>query len=126
MKRALSVTAALVVALALAAPASSATPTEKRLQREINVLNGKVTKLQKRMANAELGIEVAILYTVCSNAVSADALQGTWTQFPSAGFPVEPAVDDYAVCSKGFKITRQPNDATTSVIEQVNDVFTIS
>src|SRR2546430_17666777 len=66
------------LALALAAPAGAAKPTLKSLQTQITVLQKKVKKLQAA-EKVDRNIAVAgIVYTGCTLAATADALQGTW------------------------------------------------
>ena len=67
------------LALTLAAPAGAAKgPTLKSLQAQITVLNKKVKKLQAAQ-KVDRNLAVAgIVYTGCTLAVTADALQGTW------------------------------------------------
>jgi outer membrane murein-binding lipoprotein Lpp len=94
MKRAI-VAGAVVASLALAGPASAATPTERKLQREVNTLKRDVAALKTQVRqlrngfgtgeNQQLGVvglnEVFGLLAVlqfCSTALSADAFKATW------------------------------------------------
>jgi ABC-type proline/glycine betaine transport system substrate-binding protein len=133
MRRALTAAAALLVALVLVAPAgsagsarssssaASAGPTLKSLQAQINVLKKQVKKLQKDVKTAATLGAAAILYTGCSTAVTADALQGTWTTYN--GQPAGAPVNDYNYCNDAFSIHRQANTATVAVFQQVIDYF---
>src|SRR5436189_2804841 len=65
--------------------ASNADPTVARLVKDVAALKSQVKTLQKGSATLkktlgqdELAIGATILYTVCSDEIAADALQGTW------------------------------------------------
>jgi outer membrane murein-binding lipoprotein Lpp len=82
--------AALVAATALAAPASAATPTERRLARQVKTLGTQVKALQKQVktlqqqmtlkkrSNLSLFAGGAYVVAACATAATADAFQGTW------------------------------------------------
>jgi hypothetical protein len=122
-----------VLALTVAAPASAKQPTLKSLQAQITVLQKKVKKLQAAQ-KVDRNIAVAgIVYTGCTAAVTADALQGTWmtidgyvtgTSHPAL-FGTQTPVNDYQVCSQGFNITRSKNAVPPSVavMQAVLDFF---
>ena len=89
MKYGALVVVALVVAIATytatAWSAAAPTPTEQKLQRQINTLKSQVAKLQKddKTLKANVndlvgGVSLALVLNACTNAVTADALQGTW------------------------------------------------
>ncbi len=81
MKKAF-VLCAIVGAAVYAATAMSAsgpTPIEKTLQKQVATLNKTVATLKKNQAADEQAIGVTLLATVCSDEISADALQGTWS-----------------------------------------------
>jgi len=132
MRRVVPLTVA-ALALALAAPAGAAKPTLKSLQTQITVLQKKVKKLQAA-EKVDRNIAVAgIVYTGCTLAATADALQGTWMTVDgyvtgtghAALFGTQTPVNDYQVCSQGFNITRQKNAVPPSVavIQGVLDFF---
>jgi hypothetical protein len=87
MKQAL-VFGALVAAVAFAATAWSSappTPTEKKLQREVTLLQSQVKALQKTdktvekdISTLQLAVAGVALLGACDVAITADALQGTW------------------------------------------------
>jgi outer membrane murein-binding lipoprotein Lpp len=65
--------------------AAGPTPTEKQLLKDVATLKSQVKKLQAQMKAANTNINTAgslgataLLYTVCSDTLTADALQGTW------------------------------------------------
>ncbi|MGB2953110.1 MAG: hypothetical protein WBB74_06930 [Gaiellaceae bacterium] len=124
MRRAFTAAVVVLVALVLAGPASSTTPTEKKLQAQVKTLQKQVKTLQKQMATAQVLILGSIYYTGCTAAATADALQGTWAKVtPTSPFPSEPSVNDYNTCQNAFKISRQNNTATTLVLQSVIDFF---
>ncbi len=122
MKKAL-VLCAIVGAAVYAATAMSAsgpTPIEKTLQKQVATLNKTVATLKKNQAADEAAIGVTLLFTVCSDEVAADALQGTWSvvdQISAAlqtgktyfgpQTPVTANVNGQDVCAVGG-ITRSP------------------
>jgi hypothetical protein len=131
MRRAVPLVVA-VVALVLAAPAGAAKPTLKSLQAQITVLNKKVKKLQAaEKVDRNLAI-AGIVYTGCTLAVTADALQGTWMTVDgyvtgtghAALFGTQTAVNDYQTCA-AFNITRQRTAVPPSVavIQALLDVL---
>ena len=76
---------ALAVAGVLAAPAASATPTERKLtrqiktmQRQVKVLQAQVKKLRTDMRDVQGVAASALVFSACSTAATADAFQGTW------------------------------------------------
>ena len=87
MKRVLVLLAVVGVAVYATAAwsASAPTPTEKQLLRDVATLKSQVKKLQAQEKTATANINTvgslaatAVLYTVCSDELTADALQGTW------------------------------------------------
>jgi hypothetical protein len=121
MKKAF-VLCAIVGAAVYAANAMSAsgpTPIEKTLQKQVATLNKTVATLKKNQAADEAAIGVTLLFTVCSDEVAADALQGTWSvvdQIATAAgqaakfgpqTPVTANVGGQDVCAVGG-ITRSP------------------
>ena len=131
MRRALALAIA-VATLVLAAPAGAAKPTLKSLQAQITVLNKKVKKLQAAQ-KVDRNLAVAgIVYTGCSLAVTADALQGTWLTIDGyvagtghpALFGTQTPVNDYTTCA-AFQITRSKSAVPPSVavIQALLDVL---
>jgi outer membrane murein-binding lipoprotein Lpp len=119
MKRAI-VAGAVVASLALAGPASAATPTERKLQREVNTLKRDVAALKTQVRqlrngfgtgeNQQLGVvglnqflNVLLALEFCNAAITADAFQGTWTVLDQkpGGTTVGPqqAVNDAGACN---------------------------
>ena len=107
MNRLLAAAVTLVLATAvLAAPAAAVSPQVRiaKLERTVRTQQKQIKKLQADVKSAnELGA-AALLFAVCSTAITADALQSTWTvlnQVP--GHPVigtQSPVGDAAVCSR--------------------------
>jgi hypothetical protein len=128
---------AIVLALAVAAlvavtPAGAAGPTLRSLQAQVNVLKKQVKALQKKEKtdrNLALG---GIVYTGCTLAVVADALQGTWLTVDgyvtgaghAALFGPQTPVNDYQTCA-AFSITRAKSQTppTVAVIQALIDVL---
>jgi hypothetical protein len=102
MKRAI-VAGALVASLAFAGPASAATPTERKLQRQVNTLKRDVTTLKRQVRELNQGFNVLAAITFCSAAITADSFQATWTVLDqkAGGTPVGPqqAVNDSGTCT---------------------------
>ncbi|MDQ2909913.1 MAG: hypothetical protein M3R39_02690 [Actinomycetota bacterium] len=131
MKR-LALAAFLALALVAAAPAAAAGPTLRSLQTQITTLKNQVKTLQKQAKtdrNFALG---AFAYSSCSWAVTADALQGTWTaldaRFVSEGhaalFGTQTPLDDLGICA-GFSIVRAKNQnpPTVAVFQALLNIF---
>jgi hypothetical protein len=89
MKRLAVVVVALSLGLvgygAAAWSAPQQTPTERKLLKDVRVLQTKVTKLQAdvrrlstRVADTEDASGAALALGLCTAALAADALQGTW------------------------------------------------
>ena len=77
--------AAIATYTATAWSAAPPTPTEQKLLKDVRVLKSQVAKLQKddKTLKANVndligGISLALVLNACSNAVTADAFQGTW------------------------------------------------
>ena len=125
MKRAI-VAGAVVASLALVGPAAAATPTERKLQRDVAALKKDVAALKTQVRqlrngfgtgdNAVLGVVGlnqlvggVIALTFCNAAITADAFQGTWTVLDQkpGGTTVGPqqAVNDAGACN-AFSIPR--------------------
>jgi hypothetical protein len=97
-------------------------PAEKSLQKQVTALSKSVTTLQKKVVTLNKDLtsvgqyaQAVLLFDECSNAITADTFQGTWTvidQLASATqagktyFGPQTPVDDKNLCSAGFGITR--------------------
>jgi hypothetical protein len=81
MKKALVLSALVGVAVyaTTAWSASSLDPTEQRLLKDVAALKKQVKSLNGDVKATELAVGATILFTVCSDEIAADALQGTWT-----------------------------------------------
>jgi hypothetical protein len=131
MRRALPAFFALVLALALAVPATAATPSPARMAAQIRTLQKQVKTLQKTLKKTnttllqtEAVAVVALLYAGCTSAATADALQGG-----NPAFGTTP-VSDFNTCSDLQNITRptptivrQPNTATVNVFQELLNIF---
>jgi outer membrane murein-binding lipoprotein Lpp len=132
--------AALVAATALAAPASAATPGERRLarqvktlQRQITTLNRQVRTLQRQMRETRSVAAGGIIFAACSSAATADALQGTWETIDqlAAGvgqpdrYPPATAVADPLNSCQGLEVQRQANTVPprTDVFAALLNIF---
>jgi ABC-type transport system involved in cytochrome c biogenesis permease subunit len=131
MKR-LALAAILAGMLVPAAPSTAAGPTLKSLQAQITTLKKQVKTLQKQVkANQNFSL-ASLAYAGCSWAVTADALQGTWTaldaRFVSEGraalFGAQTPVDDLGLCTS-FKIVRAKNQnpPTVGIFQALLNVF---
>ena len=118
MKRVIAATVMVAVALVLAAPAQSAGPSNKQLARQIKTLQKQVKTLQKQVKTVDLHAAIAIVYAGCATAVTADALEGTWTVIDQVnGAPIfgpQVAVNDFGVCD-AVQITRAPTQMPPNV-----------
>lgn len=133
MKYGALVVAALVVAIATytatAWSAAAPTPSEQKLQRQINTLKTQVSKLQKTQKQHATAIDAigniavaSLVFSVCSTEATADAVQGTWqiidqisaaTQAGKTYFGAQTAVPDTTLggllnvpACQAFKIVR--------------------
>jgi hypothetical protein len=101
MKRAI-VAGGLVAALALPSLATAATPTERRLQRQVTALQRDVRTLKNQVRQLNQGLNAVLAFSICSTAISADAFQGTWVILDqkAGGTTVGPqqAVSDAGAC----------------------------
>jgi hypothetical protein len=131
--------AALLAATTLAAPVSAATPSERRLARQVKILQSQVKALQrnvKKLQQQMLGRQqspllsiaaLANIYGACLTAATADAFQGTWetidkdslrTAQPEFFPPFAPIADPLNSCQR-LEVQRQANPAATPT----TDVF---
>ena len=132
--------AVVVLAGALAAPAAAATPTERKLakqiktmQRQIKVLQGQVKKLRTDMREVQGISASALVFTACSTAATADAFQGTWETIDGLNahltrpdqYPAPtPAADPLNSCQL-LEVQRQPSAVppTTNVFAALLNIF---
>jgi hypothetical protein len=122
--------AALVAMTALAAPAAAATPTERRLAKQIKTLQKQVKALQRSVRNAQSIAAGAVVYSACVTAATADAFQGTWETMDRKGlpdqFPPQTAIADPLNSCQRLEIQRQPNPQvtpTTDVFAALLNIF---
>ncbi len=131
---------ALVAACALAAPAAAATPTERKLarqikvmQRQVRLLQGQVRTLQRRLRTTEGLAAGALAFGACNAAATADAFQGTWETIdrhaashgaPDQYPPQSPIADPLNSCSL-LEVQRQPGRVppTTDVFAAMLAIF---
>ena len=133
---------ALAAATVLAAPASSATPTERKLarqikvmQRQVKVLQGQVRRLRRDVATAQNIAAGALAFSACSTVATADAFQGTWETIdrnaaadvpptPDQYGPQTPIADPVNSCQL-LEIQRQPNTVppNTNVFAALLNLF---
>jgi len=118
--------------LVLAAPATAATPSPKKmagqiaaLQRQVKTLQKQVKKLTTNLNQTEAISIVALLYGGCNSAATADAFAGT--ALPGYVAPPNP-VNDYQSCSDlsrftGTTIARQPAGQTVNVFQSLLNIF---
>jgi outer membrane murein-binding lipoprotein Lpp len=137
----LTTIAALVAVTALAAPASAATPGERRLarqvktlQRQVTTLNRQVRTLQRQMREVQSIAAGGIIFGACNAAATADALQGTWETIDQLAvavgqpekYPPQTAITDPLNSCQTLEIQRQPNPAqvpTTNVFAALLNIF---
>lgn len=136
----LTTIAALVAATALAAPASAATPSERRLarqvktlQRQVTTLNRQVRTLQRQMREVNSVAAGGIIFGACMAAATADAFQGTWetidqvavTAGQAEKYPPQTAVTDPLNSCQTLEIQRQANTVppTTNVFAALLNIF---
>ena len=117
MKRVLVAALISLVAMAVAAPAPAAGPTVKSLARQIKALQKDVKTLKAQVTTARQIAASALVYSACSTAVTADAIQGTWTILdakltPTHGpiFGPQTPTNDYQTCQP-LQITRAPTQS---------------
>jgi hypothetical protein len=126
MKRVVVTAIVICVALALTAPATvGLSPLERKQQAQIRQLQKQVKVLKKQVANAENLAIGGILVALCTNAATADALQGTWKIEDPTGtkYGVQQPINDNGIGCKQLQINRAPNQATVAVFQQIANVF---
>ena len=141
MKTALVSTIALLVAvIAVAAPASAATPSQ-RLARDVKTLKAQVKSLQKQVKTLRTQVRTAqsvatgaVLVSACSTAATADAFQGTWEAIDRHAavnahgpdqFPGQTAIADPLNSCQALQVQRQPSvvPPTTNVFAALLNIF---
>ena len=132
----------LVAAGALAAPAAAATPTERRLARQINVmqrqvkvLQGQVRTLRTQMRDVQGVAAGALIFGACTATATADAFQGTWETIDRSAaadapptpdqFPAQTPVTDPLNSCQRLEIQRQPAAVppNTNVFSALLNIF---
>ena len=120
MRRALPALFALALTLALAVPATAATPSPARMAAQIRTLQKQVKTLQKTLkktnttlVQTEAVAVVALLYGGCSSAATADA--------PVADFNA--CSDLQSIVRTTPTIVRQPNTPTVNVFQELLNIF---
>jgi hypothetical protein len=129
MKRSLAVAVVVTLGVVAAAPAGARGPTLRSLQLQITSLKKQVTTLKKQVrADRNFAIG-SFVYSGCAWAVTADALQNTWTtvdqRVPTPpAFGAQTAVNDYTAC-QAVQIVRARTQVppTTSVFQALLDIF---
>jgi hypothetical protein len=125
MRRVLAAASVLALILVLAAPATAATPSAKKMAAQVRVLQKQVKKMTTTLAQTQVVSVVALLYGGCTSAATADAFAGIGT--PGYTAPPNP-VNDYQTCSDlssvtGATVARQPNTATVNVFQSLLNIF---
>jgi len=123
MKRSLAIAIVVMLGFVAASPAAGARgPTLRSLQAQITTLKKQVKTLKKRVARSENLAIGAIVYDGCGLAVTADALQNTWTTLNPAVFGPQTPVNDYTTC-QAFRVVRARTQVppTTSVFQSLLD-----
>ena len=134
--------AALAAAGALAAPASSATPTNRQLarqikvmQKQVKVLQAQVKTLRKQMTDVQGLASGALVFSACSAVATADAFQGTWETIDRNAaadspptpdqYPAQTAIVDPLNSCQLLEVQRQPNTVppTTNVFAALLNIF---
>jgi|SRR5262245_63365153 len=115
MRRVFATALILLVALSAASPATAAGPTVKSLAKQIKALQKDVKTLKAQVTTARAIAATALIYSGCTTAVTADALQGTWTALdakltPTYGpiFGPQTPLNDFQNCQT-LRITRAPS-----------------
>ena len=135
MRQVLTIAAIAAVVLVAAAPAGASStkgPTLKSLAAQVKALQKQVTTLKKRAATDENVIVLALEYSVCSTAVTADAFQDTFTGLDGyfvarsqpAYFGAQSSVNDYKTC-QDFQVVRAHNQSppNTNILRALLDIF---
>ncbi len=115
MRRTFAIGVVLLAGLVLTAPASAATPTERKLQRQVTTLQKQVKKLQRDVKQLQGVVGGALAIQICSTAITADTLHSTWAAINAREalqgqppiFATESPVNDAGACAAA-KVTRAP------------------
>lgn len=142
----LTAVAAILAATALATPVSAATPSERRLARQVSTLSKQVKTMQRQVRIMQQQLSTrrnsqllsvassAIVYGACVSAVTADAFQATWetidkdavrTGQPEFFPPQTPIADPLNSCQR-LEVQRQANPQatpTTDVFAAMLNIF---
>ena len=136
MKQALALAAVAAVGLFMAvSPAGAGAtkgPTLRSLQAQINTLQKQVKTLKKQETATDNLAVVGVALSACSTALTADALQDTWTGLDGyfaahslpAFFGAQTPVNDYSLCSV-FSVVRAHNQSppNTNILRALLDIF---
>lgn len=132
MKR-LALAALVALVLVAAAPATAAGPTLRSLQAQITSLKKQVKTLQKQVKTTQDIAVAGLAYGACTSAVTADALQGTWTaldgRFVSEGhtalFGAQTPVTEPVNFCQGFSVVRarNQNPPTAGIFQALLNFF---
>jgi hypothetical protein len=130
----LTALAALLVAATVAAPVSAATPSERRLARQVSTLQKQVKTLRnqvrvlqqqmtlRRRSNLSAFAGGAYVVGACLTAATADAFQGTWETLDRHAahgghavdqFPAQTPIADPLNSCQQLEVQRQPNPGAT-------------
>jgi hypothetical protein len=113
MKRAVAagVLVAILTFAGTAGVALGATPTERRLQRQVTKLQKDIAALKKKNTEQDQLMNALAAVTFCNTALAADAFQSTWTVLDgkAGGTPVgaQQAVNDAGAC-QALSVARSP------------------
>lgn len=115
MRRVLVTALISLLALSVASPAPAAGPTVKSLAKQIKALQKEVKTLKTQVTTARAIAATALVYSGCSTAVTADAIQGTWTALDAKLsatygpiFGPQTPLNDFQNCQT-LRITRAPS-----------------
>jgi hypothetical protein len=131
---------ALALACVLVAPAAAATPTERKLarqikvmQRQVKVLQGQVKKLRTDMREVQGISASALVFSACSTAATADAFQGTWETIDALNtatgrpdqYPAPTPIADPLNSCQLLEVQRQPGAVppTTNMFAALLNIF---
>jgi hypothetical protein len=131
---------ALAVAGVLAAPVAAATPTERKLtrqiktmQRQVKVLQAQVKKLRTDMRDVQGVAAGTLVFSACSTAATADAFQGTWETIDGINahlsrpdqYPTPTPIADPLNSCQLLEVQRQPGAVppTTNVFAALLNIF---
>jgi outer membrane murein-binding lipoprotein Lpp len=132
----------LLAGLLVAATSSAATPTERKLQKQVATLSKQVKTLQTQVKNLRRDTntigDVAVgasVFNVCLAAITADVFQGTWaainareqtTIFSQTAPPINDAFTPLGAnrnACAALQVTRAPASATTNGFDALARIF---